>query len=132
MRAMASWTIPESGETVEWAFWIATDYLERQRCDETCRALSALLSSDLARHVLAHTDGAVQLEIDHATDHVELRVSGHAIRPGAPNDPEDLSLLRRLATTWGSETVDDRNTTWCRFRCMVGEPRSFVIHPTGS
>jgi hypothetical protein len=129
---MASWTIPESGETVEWAFWIATDYLERRGCDETCRALGALLSSDLARHVLANTDGAVHLEIDHATDYVELRVSGHAIRLGAPDDQEDLSLLRRLATTWGAETIGDRNTSWCRFGCMVSDPRPCVTHPIGS
>src|SRR6266567_3901253 len=132
MRAMASWTIPESEETVEWAYWIATDYLERQGCDETCRALGALLSSDLARHMRARTDGAVQLEIDHEPDHVELRVSGHPIRLGAHDDQEDLSLLRRLATRWGAETVGDQNTTWCRFGCMVGDPGPCTPDPTSS
>jgi len=132
MRAMASWTIPDSQETAEWAYLITTDHLEHQGCDETCRALGALLSSDLARHVRAHTDGAVQLNIDHATDHVELRVSGHALRLGGSDDQEALNLLSRLTMTWDTETIGDRMTTWCRFGCMVGAPRPCASEPTSS
>jgi hypothetical protein len=121
---MASWNLPgdHRDETAEWAHQIATEHLRRQGCDETCRALGALLTSDLARHALSTGSGPLHLEIEHAEDQVELRVT--AAMPGAATGADDkLGLLRRLAASWGHNTTNNRLETWCRFACLAGHPR---------
>ena len=120
---MASWWLPDDGATTEWARQIATQYLERHGCDETCQALAALLTSELVGDALANTRGPLNLVIDHAATEVELRVASGPIGLANGND-DRLGLLKRLAASWGSETAEDRIETWCRFACLAGRPRT--------
>jgi hypothetical protein len=120
---MASWWLPDDGATTEWGRQIATQYLERQGCDETCQALAALLTGELVRDALTKSRGPINLVIDHAATEVELRVASRPIGT-ADGDDDELGLLKRLAASWSSARDKDRIETWCRFACLAGRPRT--------
>jgi hypothetical protein len=125
---MAAWSLPSdrADESAEWAHWLATEFLGRRGCDETCQALGALLCVDLVRHVLDQHGAPIHVYIDMARPQIELRVSASLIGCSAGDDNR-LDLLRRLASSWGSDTFGDRYSAWCRFACLA-ENRSRCRH----
>jgi hypothetical protein len=127
---MVTWNLPadDPDESAEWAHSLATDFLQRRGCDETCQALGALLSADLVRQAVAHRVGPVELHIDHVDYEVELRV--RAARVGAVTNEDELVLMRRLATSWGQDTTGDQPVTWCRFGCLEGPSSPCHAAPT--
>jgi hypothetical protein len=125
MTAMATWNLPSDGHTAEWARLITQDFLGRRGCEEACRELAALVSTELVNDALRCSDGTIVLGIECAEDaSLTIRASAAETAPStarSTGDDEHLSLVERLATRCDRRRDDERGTTEtvCELRCLA-------------
>jgi hypothetical protein len=121
MTAMATWNLPTDGHSAEWARLITEDFLGRRGCDEACRELAALVSTELVNDALRFSDGSIVLGIDCADD-AALTIRATAVETTRRAiDDEPLSLVERLATRTDRRRDEQRGTveTVCELRCIA-------------
>jgi hypothetical protein len=121
MTVMATWNLPTDGHSAEWARLITEDFLGRRGCDEGCREVAALVSTELVKDALQFSDGAIVLAIEFAED-ASLTIGASAVETTQRTGEDGgLSLVERLATRCDRRRDEERGTveTVCRLRCLA-------------
>jgi hypothetical protein len=121
MTAMVTWNLPTDGHSAEWARLITEDFLGRRGCDEACRELAALVSTELVKDALQRSNETIVLGIECAED-ASLTIRASAVETSQRTiDDEPLTLVERLATRFDRRRDEELGTveTVCVLRCAA-------------